>query len=385
MTEQETPPDQTADLRRQAEEIVREEAGNNEDTLRQGVPIITRQDVPIPAPTLHELRVHQIELEIQNEEMRRMQRELEAARARYFDLYDLAPVGYCTVSEKGLILEANLTAATLLGLARGKLVRQQLAHFIIGEDQEIFYLHRKELLATAESQVCELRMVQQNGAQFWARMETTASRDAKGEPMHRVLISDITLRKMAEEGLQRAHNELEQRVATRTEELRHANEELQTEVAERKRVEDVLSAQSEKLEQTNTALQVLLRHQAEEMRAMERKIVANIQRLVLPYVEELRQPSLSPSQSSYLDIIDSNLQQIINPFLQNLAARFSILTPREIQIASLIKEGKTSKEIAVLIKSASRSVESHRNNIRKKLGLGRKKTNLRSFLLTLSQ
>ena len=385
MTEQETPPDQTADLRRQAEEIVREETGNNGDTLRQGVPIITRQDVPIPAPTLHELRVHQIELEIQNEEMRRMQGELEAARARYFDLYDLAPVSYCTVSEKGLILEANLTAATLLGLARGKLVRQQLAHFIIGEDQEIFYLHRKELLATAESQVCELRMVQQNGAQFWARMETTASRDAKGEPMHRVLISDITLRKMAEEGLQRAHNELEQRVATRTEELRHANEELQTEVAERKRVEDVLSAQSEKLEQTNTALQVLLRHQAEEMRAMERKIVANIQRLVLPYVEELRQPSLSPSQSSYLDIIDSNLQQIINPFLQNLAARFSILTPREIQIASLIKEGKTSKEIAVLIKSASRSVESHRNNIRKKLGLGRKKTNLRSFLLTLSQ
>ena len=98
---------------------------------------------------LHELRVHQIELEMQNEELRRTQAELEASRARYFDLYDLAPVGYFTLSEKGLILEANLTAATLLGVARGDLVKQPLPRFILPEDQDIYYLHRKQLLKRA--------------------------------------------------------------------------------------------------------------------------------------------------------------------------------------------------------------------------------------------
>ncbi len=96
--------------------------------------------------TLHELRVHQIELEMQNEELRRAQVELDAARSRYLDLYDFAPVGYCTVSEQGLILEANLTAASLLGVARSALVQQRLTSFILPEDEDIYYLHRKQAL-----------------------------------------------------------------------------------------------------------------------------------------------------------------------------------------------------------------------------------------------
>ena len=94
---------------------------------------------------LHELHVHQIELEMQNEELRRAQQELEASRTKYFDLYDLAPVGYVTLSEKGLILEANLTAANLLGVERGQLLQQPLTRFIVSEDQDICYRHRKQL------------------------------------------------------------------------------------------------------------------------------------------------------------------------------------------------------------------------------------------------
>ena len=138
MTSKDNRPEQAAELRRQAEEIAREKAAQSPENLEALSPEETRQ-------TLHELRVHQIELEMQNEELRRAQAELDAARARYFDLYDLAPVGYCTLSEKGLILEANLTAATLLGVARGALVKQPITRFILKEDQDIYYLHRKQL------------------------------------------------------------------------------------------------------------------------------------------------------------------------------------------------------------------------------------------------
>ena len=110
--------------------------------------------------TLHELHVHQIELEIQNEELRRTQEELVTARTRYFDLYDLAPVGYCTLGENGLIQEANLTAATLLGLARGALIGRPISRSILKEDQDIFYRHRKQLLETGIPQAIELRMIE---------------------------------------------------------------------------------------------------------------------------------------------------------------------------------------------------------------------------------
>ncbi|MEI6310123.1 MAG: PAS domain S-box protein, partial [bacterium] len=150
---------------------------------------------------LHELQVHKAELEMQNEELRRTQLELEATRARYFDLYDLAPVGYCTLSEKGLILETNLAAAALLGVSRGALVKQLFSRFILKEDQSIYYLHRKQLFATGAPQTCELRMVKQDGTEFWAYLEVTAALDADGAPVCHVILYDTTERKRMEEAL----------------------------------------------------------------------------------------------------------------------------------------------------------------------------------------
>ena len=153
---------------------------------------------------IHELRVHQIQLEMQNEELRRAQAELGAAKDRYFDLYDLAPVGYCTVSENNLILEANLTAATLLGMARGALVRQPLTRFICKEDQDIYYRRRKALFETGEPQVCDFQMVRPDGALFWARLHASAVKGEEGgEPVCRAVISDITEQKRAEDQVRR--------------------------------------------------------------------------------------------------------------------------------------------------------------------------------------
>ena len=144
--------------------------------------------------------------QMKSEAPRKSQAEIEAGHARYFDLYDLAPIGYVTVSEKGLILEANLTAATLLGVNRDALIRQPLTRFILREDQDLYDLYRKKLSATSSAgarqaglpQKCELRMVRPDGEAFWARLEATTT---DGAIAYRVVISDITERKLAEETL----------------------------------------------------------------------------------------------------------------------------------------------------------------------------------------
>ena len=148
--------------------------------------------------TLQDLRVHQIELEMQNEELRRTQSELKESRSRYFDLYDLAPVGYFTLSETGQILEANLTATTLLGVTRSDLVKQSLTRFIFPEDQDSYYQYRKHILTTGELQVCELRLLNKDSGPFWVRVEATAMADADGKTVCRAVVSNITARKTAE-------------------------------------------------------------------------------------------------------------------------------------------------------------------------------------------
>jgi PAS domain S-box-containing protein len=177
-----------------------------EATSRAGEPPSPESLSPEEARrTLQELWVHQIELQMQNEELRRAQVELDAARARYFDLYELAPAGYVTISESGLILEANLTAARLLGVERGLLLKRRLASFIFHQDEDIFYLQRKRLLETGLQEVVEVRMVRPDGSQFWARLETTKAQSADGAQVFRVVISDITKGKRADEELQRSN------------------------------------------------------------------------------------------------------------------------------------------------------------------------------------
>lgn len=172
------------EIRREAEDRLLERANTTAENPESHFPEDAQK-------LIHELRVHQIELEMQNEELRRVQLELDIAHTRYFDLYDLAPVGYCTVSEKGIILEANLTATTLLGLARGLLVKQPFSNFIFKEDQDIYYLCRKQIFETGEPQVCELRMVKRDNTIFWTLLEGNVAQEADGTSACRIVISEI--------------------------------------------------------------------------------------------------------------------------------------------------------------------------------------------------
>lgn len=188
MDENDIPSEHAAAIRLRAEALLLEREPETFETLS---PEKARQ-------LLHELQVHQIELEMQNEEMHRLHVEMDASRARYFDLYDLAPVGYLTVSAAGLILEANFTAAGLLDVPRSALVKQPFTRFIVHEDQDAFYLHRKQLLEMEEPQAFELRMLGHDRQLFWAHLAATLATDAAGEPELRIVLSDISERKQAE-------------------------------------------------------------------------------------------------------------------------------------------------------------------------------------------
>ncbi|MBE3125572.1 MAG: PAS domain S-box protein [Acidobacteria bacterium] len=205
--------DDSADLCKRAEEMAREKAAHS-PLVRdsQGSPENLEARSPEEAQrTLEELRGHQIELKMQNEELRRAQAELDAARARYFDFYELAPGGYCTLSEQGLILEANLTTATLLGVARSALVKKALSRFIVREDQDIYFRHHKQLFETGAPQVCELRMLRREGSHFMARVEATAAQDADGRRVCRIVVIDITAPNIIKEAFRRKAKDLQEK------------------------------------------------------------------------------------------------------------------------------------------------------------------------------
>ena len=165
------------------------------------------------------------------------------------------------------------------------------------------------------------------------------------------------------------HKQTEKIAEERTLELAKANEEL--------RMHKLM------LEESNTALRVLLKKRDEDKIEIEEKMLYNVKELVKPYIEKLKETELSPKQTALINVIESNIDDIISPFVRDMSLKFLKLTPMEIQVANLIKQGKTTKQIAELMNLSGRTIETHRKKIRTKIGIGNKKANLRSHLLSL--
>ncbi|MEQ1527938.1 MAG: PAS domain S-box protein [Methylococcales bacterium] len=156
---------------------------------------------------LHELQTHQVQLEMQIQKVRQTQMELDSMRLSYFELYDLAPLGYCTLSSDGVIVEANFTSAILLGLDRNLLIQQPLHRFIFNEDQDIYYLFRKQLNSAKEAQACELRIVKKDGALLWINLVASLIKDTEGNALIRVVINNITDRIVSEQNANRLRDQ----------------------------------------------------------------------------------------------------------------------------------------------------------------------------------
>ena len=184
------------------------------------------------------------------------------------------------------------------------------------------------------------------------------------------LLVELAERQRVERALQVAHDDLEGRIAARTRELTQAN------TALRKRESE--------LQETNAALKVLIQSIEEAKHEAEERVLWNINERIAPYLEKLKRLSVGPRSQSYLALLEANLKDITAAFPVRLSSTFTKLTPTEIEVAKLVMQGKTTKEIAGVMSTATSTVDFHRNNIRKKVGINSSNVNLRTYLSSLA-
>ncbi|PNX45846.1 MAG: hypothetical protein BV456_13075 [Thermoplasmata archaeon M8B2D] len=255
-------------------------------------------------------------------------------------------------------------------------------------DRKLLIRHLKDEIEIMDAQTVEFRMKTRNGDERWIAHICQPVYGNDGSFLgRRASNRDITEKKRGETALRQAHGELEKRVKERTAELIKTNKELRKEISNRKKAEKALKqkgieleAKTIGLEEANTALKVLLKQRENDKVELEEKVLLNVRELVFPYLEKLKMKKLGEKQQAYIGIIESNLNDIVSPFVHGLSSRLIKLSPTELQVTNLIKQGNTTKEIAEIMNLASSTIDFHRNNIRKKIGIKNKSINLKTYL-----
>ncbi len=246
------------------------------------------------------------------------------------------------------------------------------------------------MLSGKKIQLFETRRLTKSGQVLDVQLSSTLYYDHEGKPAGNIVtLRDVSAQKKAERELRKYHDHLEELVEARTAELAKINAQFEQEIEDRRRAENALrkrevelKAQSHHLEEVNTALKVLLKQREDDKKELGENVLSNVRELISPYLERLKKSRLNTNQKTLINILDSNLSNMISPFISKLSSKFFNLTPGEVRVANLVKEGKTNKEIAEILCISKNTVLFHRYNIRQKLGLKNKKINLRSHLIS---
>jgi PAS domain S-box-containing protein len=261
------------------------------------------------------------------------------------------------------------------------------------DDHARFVRHIEDALESRIILFINFRIITRNGDKHWISHNCQAVYDDNGHFRGRRASNwDLTAQKWVGKELERAHHESAKCVEEQRTELARARKELRAEISTRKRAEKSLEEiraelelKTSKLEGANIALKFLLEQRIENKKELGEAILLNVNELILPYLEKLNTSRLDSRQKAYVSIIESNLNEIIAPLVRGLSKISLKLTPTEIQVTSLVEQGKTTKEIAEFLNLAKSTIDTHRNKIRKKLGIKNRKTNLRTYLLSISE
>lgn len=282
-------------------------------------------------------------------ERRRAQQALQEQIVRNELVLQTAIDGFLIIDMQGKIIEGNSAACKIFGYPKSEMLGRNIRDFDPGGISNRTTLEHIRKVINKGFGRFETRQRCKDGTIMDLQVSTNfAQMDDKR--FFFCFFHDITDRKQAIQALKQREKELE--------------------------------LKTNNLEEVNTALKVLLKRREEDRKELEEKVLFNIKELLLPYLEKLRRCGLNESQKAYAEILKTNLNDIISPYSKNLSSRYPNLTATEMEVANLIKHGKTTKEIAAFLNLSSETIDTHRKNIRKKIGIRNKKANLRSCLLS---
>lgn len=314
---------------------------------------------------------------------RQVEEVLRKSEEKYRALMENSSDAILLADEHGDLIEANKTAEKLFGYTREELLQMHYTQIHPMMELERTIAAFKDIVTHGQGGLQNGAIQRKDGTVVPIDITSTVIQYS-GRKVIQAAFRDITEHRQMEDTLERL-------VRERTAELSEKNKQMVEEIKERKRAEAALRKKTKelqlhtgKLEELNSALKVLLKRREEDKTDLEEKIISNVKEIVEPYVKKLRKTRLNMDQSTYVNIIETNLNGIISPFLRDLTSKHPNLTSREIQIAYLIKAGKITKEIMDIMGSSKGAIDFHRNNIRAKLGLKNKKSSLRSYLLSMS-